>query len=51
MIELIEALKNTFAVFGIICFSSMAIFSLLHMHDLVKMYGLKEGLKRWIYGH
>lgn len=46
----IEILKNTFALFGIICFSSMAILSLLHMHDLVKLYGFKEGIKRWIYG-
>jgi hypothetical protein len=45
-----EILKNTFALFGIICFSSMVIFSILHMHDLVKMYGLKEGIKRWING-
>jgi len=49
MTELIEVLKNTFAAFGVICFSSMAIVSVLHLYDLVRLYGFKEGLKRWVY--
>ncbi len=50
MIELFEGLKNIFALLGVICFASMVGFSIAHMYDLVKMYGLKEGLKRWING-
>ena len=45
-----ENLKNTFALFGIIMFSRMVVLTISDMYYRIKLWGFKEGLKRWING-